>query len=219
MSQPIVDYLYAQKFKPDDRIPSERKLAEALGRSRGQINREVIRLIGEGQLRREGRRLFLQKIPKGPGSPPIHYVHNFPNSIEFIEPVAQAHQSEVIEVKCEGPNGYQKAYDDILRNGSNGLLIHSPTNQSLLDAIQRKGIPVVAINSSWANGPCVRRDLANCSQQAVRLLAEYGHTQIALFTREETTAHYIQSGVIEGLPKHMQTVSPGRFCRKRVHLY
>src|SRR4051812_36118162 len=51
-------WLTASRLKPDERLPSERKLMTLLGIGHYGINRAMGQLVSAGVVRREGRRLF-----------------------------------------------------------------------------------------------------------------------------------------------------------------
>ncbi|MBC8039817.1 MAG: substrate-binding domain-containing protein [Opitutaceae bacterium] len=178
-----------------DRLPSERKLAKALGVSQAAINRAVLYFLGTGRLRREGYKLYLAAAPVSAAPLKFLLFAGELNHRRVGLKLAKQVGWEVEAPPCDDENLLRKLLLDLRPSDADGILLWGPHNHDLLKGLAKSGMPVVVCGTTSADFSFVTLDQRKISGLAVEHLFAFGHTNIG-YIKQDSIASY---GLISSL--------------------
>ena len=188
----LQEEIEAGVYLPNQRIPSERALAERYRISRASVREAIAEMISSGVLYRAGGRgtFVAENRTPEPAAPPAH-----PRQLGFWI------SSEIFHFVQSGYTRILTGVEDVFRSQGYALDFHSvndeigtiePTSaghiiagglrSSSLERLQHLGTPLVVVDLMMRRKPqgidCVRIDYANGTRVAMKHLADLGHREI-----------------------------------------
>ena len=195
-------------WKPGERLPTYKGMAELHGVSKITVNQAMDQLVREGLIvRTQGSGTYvadpaksklglrrtaagLNSLETGTLNIGLFALDRDPNAWEwtdfFHEPLRLSIHDAISRAGgrvIAKPISW-KFLESAIESGADGLLLSSvePENQDMLDRLSEAGMPYVIVGASYPDRslPCVAVDNANGIEAAVRHLVECGHRQISL---------------------------------------
>jgi len=195
-SRRIMEYIQSNNLAVGARLPSEREFCEWWGISQPTINKAITSLLAEGQLHREGRKLYTSSpIPVISAIEPIHILcphaeyqrstlirHDL---VEAAHDVAAAMNTNSIPLLARNPVEQRQQLIHLLRTSTPGFVVWPlPTTEldDLYEQFTERSVPFVVCDN--CNGPYdfVGIDNEYGGVLAVKHLLELGHQQMAYIT-------------------------------------
>lgn len=191
----IMAYIQDNNLGAGSRLPSEREFCELWGISQPTINKAVTSLVAEGQLHRQGHKLFITVQESVVVAPPIHVLCTHAeyqrtqlirhDLVEAAHDVALSVNTNVIPLLARQPEEQRQQLTHLLQTSTPGFVIWpmSYTDMSdLFDQFNKRGIPFVVCDT--CNGPYdfVGIDNEKGGTLAVQHLRSLGHRQLAYVT-------------------------------------
>src|SRR5581483_11164901 len=195
----LLEEIESGVYPPNQRIPSERDLAERHGASRASIRETIAELISSGVLfRAGGRGTFVAETRAPSVAPqPVYQQVGFWISAEIFHFV-QAGYTRIltgVEDVCrnqgcslafhsfsEEQDSLDRLLDDEPKRPLAGHIVAGGLRNSALERLQRENRPLVLVDPLMRrkqNGiDCVRIDYAKGAREAVHHLVELGHREI-----------------------------------------
>ncbi len=203
--------LLGGELKPGDPLPSEPTLAASLHVARGTLRLALASLEQEGLIRRvRGKGTFLCDIEESKAEDTIEvFALIVPQTLAGHYP-AMLHGFEGAASKSNHRVIVSKTDNDVARQGN--IILHlteiqvagvamvqsnaSPTPPFQIQALRRKGIPVVFCHRpvDGISAPLVSLPYESVGAMAGELLAEQGHRRVAMFSarRDRTCEVFLQ---------------------------
>jgi GntR family transcriptional regulator, arabinose operon transcriptional repressor len=196
----LLDEIKSGLYRPNQRIPSERDLAERYRVSRASVREAIAELISTGVLfRAGGRGTFVAERRPGDGaaaqqfhqfgfwisSEIFHFVQS--GYTRILTGVEEVCRSQGYALEFHSVNEEKESLEPLFspnpqRPAPAGHIIAGGLRSSTLDRLQHLGKPLVLVDPLMRRQPgefdCVRIDYASGTRQAVRHLAELGHREI-----------------------------------------
>ena len=199
-------FIEQHRLTAGDRLPSERKLAEALGVSQAAINRAVLYHLGTGRLRRQGYKLYV--AAERVSTAPLRFIL-FAGELNHRRvgmKLAEQVGWNLVAPSCADENVLRKLLLDLRRDDADGVLLWGPHNHDLLKGLAKAGMPVVVCGTTSAEFSFVTIDQRKISGLAVEHLLALGHTRIG-YIKQESIASY-------GLIPNLAAEAYESACRK-----
>lgn len=197
----LIKYIKENNLQDGDKIPPERVLAEKYNTSRVTVRNVLMNLLHDGVLiRQQGRGTFVapEKTKEADGA--NNHIHFIGHS--FNESGNDAFSSGLInnlskQLTSQGRSlnmnilPTESGLSDLISKGTfnpdltSGVIFgtYAPTDQEL-KYLEENNIPCVIIGElpedSQMQAPCLCSDFSTGTYEAVKLLAENGHSQIAI---------------------------------------
>jgi len=177
------------------RLPSEREFAAMYEVGRPTVNKALACLISEGQLRREGYKLYVACPPVGQVKPKSIGVlcphpllrkqrvsHNLVEAAHDVCDMNRVRFTPMLSV--DGPQQYSQL-QELMRSEPDGIVIWPHFGQNFDDLyrqIQARNIPLVINNTLWEEADFVGVDNFSGIQKIVNHIASLGHREVAYVT-------------------------------------
>lgn len=190
-------YIKEQELRLGDRLPSEREFAARFEIGRPTVNKALACLISEGQLRREGYKLYVANLPFREIKPksigilcphPLHrkqrfVSHNLVEAAHDVCDMTRVRFTPMLSV--DGSQQYAQL-QEVIRSEPDGIVIWPHVGQYFDDLFQQitaRNIPLVLSNTHWAQADFVGVDNFSGIQKILDHLAGLGHREVAYLTQ------------------------------------
>ncbi len=192
-SRRIMEYIQINNLTVGTRLPSEREFCELWGISQPTINKAITSLVAEGQLHREGRKLFIsEQTGMITTTTPIHilcphaeYQRNTlirHDLVEAAHDVAAAMNTNAIPLLARNAVEQRQQLTHLLRTSTPGFVIWpmSYTDfNDLYEQFSQRNVPFVVCDACTGNFDFVGIDNEYGGLLAVQHLRSLGHRQLA----------------------------------------
>jgi DNA-binding LacI/PurR family transcriptional regulator len=192
----IKDYIIERRLKPGSRLPSERVFAATFGTSQASVNRALHFLIGNGQLRRVGYKLFVAGDVK-------HDQHLKLRAFIPEETPKQAARKTAQLLGCDlstpvsvDENVVRKALLALKPSNMDGLLLWGSHHHDLLQPLADAGLPIIVCDATSSALSSVSADQSRIGGLAVEHLASLGHKQIGHLQLITRATHALDWAVV-----------------------
>lgn len=194
--QRIMAYIQSNNLAHGSRLPSEREFCVLWGFSQPTINKAITSLLAEGQLRREGRKLFTSApAPVETAMQPIHilcphaeYQRNTlvrRDMVEAAHDVAASMNTNAIPLLARNPAEQRQQLIQLLRTSTPGFVIWPlpyTDFEDLYEQFSQRNVPFVVCDVCIGMYDFVGIDNEYGGVLAVEHLLSLGHRQIAYVT-------------------------------------
>ncbi|XHR30655.1 MAG: substrate-binding domain-containing protein [Chthoniobacteraceae bacterium] len=189
-------YVKDQRLRLGDRLPSEREFAIMFGIGRPTVNKALACLISEGQLRREGYKLYVACPPirerkqKSIGvlcPHPLYRKHRVShNLVEATHDVCDITRVRFTPMLSVDGIRQQEQIQEFLLTEPDGFVIWPHINHNfdaVFQQIVERDIPLVVNNTYWEKADFVGVDNFGGIHLILNHLADLGHREVAYITR------------------------------------
>jgi len=201
----VRSYIKDQQLRLGDRLPSEREFAQMFEVGRPTVNKALACLISEGQLRREGYKLYVACPPirerkqKSIGvlcPHPLYRKHRVShNLIEATHDVCDITRVRFTPMLSVDGIRQQEQIEEFLQSEPDGIVIWPHINHDfseVFEQIVERDIPLVVSNTYWEKADFVGVDNFGGINSILDHLAALGHREIAYITRSLDDPNVVQ---------------------------
>lgn len=196
IAQKVRAYILDQKLTLGHRLPSEREFAEMFSVSRPTVNKALTCMISEGQLRREGYKLYVSCPPIGQAKPKsIGVLCPHPllrkqrvshNLVEAAHDVCDVNRIRFVPMLSIDASQQLEQLRSIMDTAPDGIVIWPHPHfdyHPLFREVKARSIPLVLNNSFWEEADFVGVDNFSGIRQIAEHLSSLGHKEVAYVTR------------------------------------
>ncbi|SDM58798.1 GntR family transcriptional regulator [Sediminibacillus halophilus] len=224
--------IVAAKYKPGDRVPSEKELSDAFHVSRITSKKALEKLMNEGYVyRQRGKGTFVSESPAGNGNgrqdKPLFglIVTTFDDSfgsgvITAIERASEERCLFILKCSLGDPEREERILKELLDYGVDGLIVFPAQAEHYSSEILRMVVdkfPLVLIDRSFKGVAATSVSTANeeAAKTGIDYLFELGHEQIGVLAPanfEATTIEDRLDGIVEAFAEKQVVVSRDLWC-------